>query len=137
MGHICLLPYGGGFLPALLPWPCLHLHHCSASGEAPEKETESCMTGAPWNPVSLPPAQGQVQYRRACLATQSCPTLWDPMDCSPPGSSVLEIFQATILEWVAISSSIKSPKPRDRACISCSSYIAGKFFTTSYQGSPP
>ena len=37
------------------------------------------------------------------LVTQSCPTLWDSMDCSPPGSSVHGIFQARILEWVAIS----------------------------------
>ena len=36
------------------------------------------------------------------LATQSCPTLWDPMDYSPPGSSVHGILQARILEWVAI-----------------------------------
>ena len=35
--------------------------------------------------------------------TQLCLTLCDPMDCSPPGSSVHEIFQARILEWVAIS----------------------------------
>ena len=34
---------------------------------------------------------------------QSCPTLCDPMDCSPPGSSVHGIFQAWILEWVAVS----------------------------------
>ena len=34
---------------------------------------------------------------------QSCPTLCDPMDCSPPGSSVHGIFQARILEWVAIA----------------------------------
>ena len=34
---------------------------------------------------------------------QSCPTLHDPMDCSLPGSSVHGIFQATILEWVAIA----------------------------------
>ena len=33
---------------------------------------------------------------------QSCPTLCDPMDCSPPGSSVQGILQARILEWVAI-----------------------------------
>ena len=33
---------------------------------------------------------------------QSCPTLSDPMDCSPPGSSVHEIFQARVLEWGAI-----------------------------------
>ena len=36
------------------------------------------------------------------LVTQSCPTLCDPMDCSPPGSSVHEICQARILEWVVI-----------------------------------
>ena len=34
---------------------------------------------------------------------QSCPTLNDPMDCSPPGSSVLGIFQARVLEWGAIA----------------------------------
>ena len=39
------------------------------------------------------------------LVTQSCPTLCDPMDCSLPGSSVHRIFQARLLEWVAISSS--------------------------------
>ena len=33
---------------------------------------------------------------------QSCPTLSDPMDCSPPGSSVHGIFQARVLEWVVI-----------------------------------
>ena len=33
---------------------------------------------------------------------QSCPTLYDPMDCSPPGSSIHGILQARILEWVAI-----------------------------------
>ena len=36
--------------------------------------------------------------------TQLCPTLWDPMDCSPPGSSVYGIFQARILEWVPFPS---------------------------------
>ena len=39
------------------------------------------------------------------MCTQSCVTLCNPMDCSPPGSSVHGIFQARILEWVAISSS--------------------------------
>ena len=36
------------------------------------------------------------------LVAQSCPTLCDPLDCSPPGSSVHGILQARILEWVAI-----------------------------------
>ena len=40
-------------------------------------------------------------------------TLWDPTDCSPPGSSVRGISQASILEWVAISSSRGSSQPRD------------------------
>ena len=44
---------------------------------------------------------------------QSCPTLCDPMDCSPPGSSVRGILQARILEWVAISSSRGSSQPGD------------------------
>ena len=42
---------------------------------------------------------------------QSCPTLCDPIECSPPGSSVLEILQARILEWVGMSSSRESPNP--------------------------
>ena len=39
--------------------------------------------------------------------TQSCPTLSDPIDCSPPGSSVHGIFQARVLEWVAIAFSVR------------------------------
>ena len=40
-----------------------------------------------------------------CVCTQSCLTPYDPMDCSPPGSSAHGIFQARILEWIATSSS--------------------------------
>ena len=48
----------------------------------------------------------------ASSATQPCPTLWDPMDCSPPGrNSVHGILQARLLEWVAISSSGGSSWP--------------------------
>ena len=50
---------------------------------------------------------------------QSCPTLWDPVDCSPPGSSIHGILQARILEWVAISFSRGSSQPRDRIQVSC------------------
>ena len=60
------------------------------------------------------------------LVTQSCPILWDPMDCSPPGSSVHGILQARILESVAISFSRGSSRPRDWTWVSC---IAGRFFT--------
>ena len=45
---------------------------------------------------------------------QSCPTLWDPMDCSLPGSSVHGILQAEIVKWLAISSSRGPSWPRDR-----------------------
>ena len=41
--------------------------------------------------------------------TQSCPTLCDPMDCSPPGSSIHGILQARVLEWVAIAFSTGLP----------------------------
>ena len=55
------------------------------------------------------------------------------MDCSPPGSSVHEIFQARILEWVAISFSRESSQPRDQSRVFCT---AGRFFTyLSYKGS--
>ena len=50
--------------------------------------------------------------------TQSYPTLCDPMDCSPPGSSIHWILQARILEWVAISFSRGSSQPRDRTQVS-------------------
>ena len=45
--------------------------------------------------------------------------LCDRMDCSPPSSSVHGIFQARILEWVAISSSRGSSCPRDQTCVPC------------------
>ena len=46
-------------------------------------------------------------------------TLWDPMDCSPPVSSVHGISQARILEWVTISSSRGSSRPRDQTHVAC------------------
>ena len=52
--------------------------------------------------------------------------LWESMDCSPPGSSVHEILQARILEWVFISISRGSSQPRDQTWVSC---IVSRFFT--------
>ena len=43
--------------------------------------------------------------------SQLCPTLHDPMDCSPPGSSIHGIFQARVLEWGAIAFSSSNPTP--------------------------
>ena len=60
------------------------------------------------------------------LVAQSCLTLCDPIDCSPPGSSVRGILQARILEWVAIPFSRGSSQARGWTQVSC---IAGRFFT--------
>ena len=48
---------------------------------------------------------------------QSCPTLSDPMDCSPPGSCVHGIFQARVLEWVAIITTLIPQKNLSTVCI--------------------
>ena len=65
--------------------------------------------------------------------TQSCPTLCDPTDCSLPGSSVHGIFQARVLEWVAISFSRGSSRPRDQTRVSL---IVGRCFYRLSQASP-
>ena len=56
------------------------------------------------------PSEGE---RKESEVAQSRPTLCDPVDCSLPGSSIHEIFQARILKWVAISFSRGSLQPRD------------------------
>ena len=66
---------------------------------------------------------------------QSCPTLCDPIDCRPPGSSVHGILQARIPEWVSMPFSRGSSWPRDQTFISCNSSIAGRFFTAEPLGS--
>ena len=58
-----------------------------------------------------------------CSVIQSRPTLCDPMDCSPPGSTVHGIFQASILQLVAISYSTGSSQPSYQTCISCVSFV--------------
>ena len=68
-----------------------------------------------------------------CLVTQSCLTLCDPMDCSPPGSSVHGILQVRILEWIAIPCSRRSSLPRGKTRVSC---LAGIFFTIEPPGKP-
>ena len=65
------------------------------------------------------------------MTPQSYPTLCDLMDCSPPGSSVHEIFQVRILEWVAIHFSRGSSWPRYHTWVS---RIGGRFFTSGRKG---
>ena len=67
-------------------------------------------------------------------SAQSCPILCSPIDCSPPGSSLLGIFSARILVCAAISFSRASSQPRDQTCVSS---IAGGFFTAEPPGKIP
>ena len=79
------------------------------------------------HPVHGSWSQGQCDFcylgTYACMHAQSCLTLWDPMDCRLPDSSVHGVSQARILEWVAIFSSRGSSWPRDGAFNSCGSCI--------------
>ena len=68
-----------------------------ASGGKKEEESGACLVSSKYCVFSV---------------TKSCLNLYDPMDCSPPGSSVHGISQARILEWVVISSSRGSSRPR-------------------------
>ena len=105
--------------------------------------TYSPLSESPSHPTPIPSlqvitehqAELPVLYRRFPLAicfthvlvVQLCPTVCNPMDSSPSGSSVHGILQTRIMEWVASPFSRGSSRPRDRTCVSC---IAGRFFTT-------
>ena len=71
------------------------------------------------------PFKWSMEVEEEVLVAQSCPTLCNPMDCSPPASSVHGILQAKILQWVAILFSRGSSQTRDRTWVSCT---AGRFF---------
>ena len=86
----------------------------SLDGRRNDTETLSWQKSRSWGILSV-----------LVLVTHSCLTLCDPVDCSPPGSSVHGILQARILEW-AIFFSRGSSRCRDWAWVS---YIAGRFFT--------
>ena len=71
-----------------------------------------------------------------CTVIQSCLILYNPLDCSLPGSSAYGIFEERILEQVAISSSRESSQPKNWTCVSwvTESALAGRFFTTEPLG---
>ena len=73
-----------------------------------------------WNSKTLAPSKESYDKPVLYLVTQSCPTLCNPMDCRPPGSTVHGILPARILEWVALL------QRRDQTQVSCTS---GRFFT--------
>ena len=103
---------------------------------AAAKSLQSCLTLQPYRPQSTKlrhpwdsPCKNVgvgCHFLLQCMkvkseseVTQSCPTLRDPMDCSPPGSSIHGIFQARILEWVAIAFSEQIFLTRDQTQVSC------------------
>ena len=114
------------------PWSC-----CAAGGRS-----RSSFAATTWGwrsrlPIWWPLDPGKTEVPAhylvlsLCVHAQLCPTLGDAMYCNPPDSSVHGIFQARILECVAISSSKGSSKHRDQAHISCISCIADRFFIPS------
>ena len=78
----------------------------------------------PWcHPSAVPNGQ--------CAASLNVSTLWDPMDCSPPGSSVHGVLQARMLEQITMPSSREPSQPRDWTRVS---RIAHGFFTVGAAG---
>ena len=92
--------FGGGVMSCFYKHrsPLLHSSVCDRQGWAQAGKDKESMK---WSEVA-----------------QSCPILCNPMDCSPPGSSVHGILQARILEWVALSFSRGSSWPRDQTQVS-------------------
>ena len=136
---------------------CLHI--CSSAQTEVKRETTTAIVSFfffsplfPTLPLHLPsvnPSPTRAPWTAdncmytymscACVhakSLQSYLTLCDPMNYSPPGSSVHGILQARRLEWVAMPSSRGSFQPRDWTHVSCSSWIAGRFFTTEPLGKP-
>ena len=66
-----------------------------------------------------------------CVCAQSCPTLCGPMDCSVPGSAILGIFQARILEWVVIPYARDFLNPGIEAASLVSPALEDGFFATN------
>ena len=81
-----------------------------------------CVGGGRWEDVCVWKRKHDIEWSKVA---QSCPTICDPMDCSPPGSSIQGILQTRIPEWVAMSFSTGSSRPRNRTQVS---HIAGRRF---------
>ena len=111
------------FKPFLM-W--VHLSFPSIQQRPPDGEPPYGRTFGPQKTLWCMPPDPQLTFywHMAVLSHfQSCPTLCDPMDCIPPGSSVHGILQARIMERVAISFSRRSSQPRDWTCVSYNSCI--------------
>ena len=104
--------------------------HCKWRDGSPEPN-QSTLLGNLYSTVSTQPGYNFIIHththtQNVCSQLlQSCFTLCDPMDCSPPGSFVHGIFLARILEWIAMPSSRGSSQPRNWIHIS---YVVGRFY---------
>ena len=122
MGHLqgvrAGAPLVARFLHCSSAWPVTH-----QGSNTSLFLKEACLANLPAHPSQIHKGNNRIQKSVRptvlCLVAQSCLTLCDPMDCSPPGSSVHGIIQARILEWVAVSSSRGPPQPRDQTHVSC------------------
>ena len=133
----------------ILCHPLLLLHSIISSYKDTNPILRSSHPGPHLNPVSsqrphllMPLHWGLglrcVSWRGAkvkVLVTQSCPTLWEPRDCSPPGSSVHGILQARILEWVATSSPGDLPNPGIKLPSLASPALAGMYHCATWKAS--
>ena len=95
---------------------------------------QSCAGQIQWQCLSLD-VLSSFQCSSA-KSLQSCLTLCNPMDCSPPGSSVNGILQARLLEWVTLSYSGDLPGPGVEPATLASPALAGRFLTTSATVAP-
>ena len=111
---------------------CAHTHMPECTTGYEMDETKSLKYQAEQG-VTVEPIIQVICFVVGCgrLVAELCLTLCNPVHCSPPGSSVHGIFQASTLEWVAISSSRGSSRPRDQTRVSCT---AGGFLPLSHRG---
>ena len=89
----------GSRLPIVLSWPVEDILPPLASFIAVEESVVSLIAIPSWVMHLIRKSTAAA----AAKSLQSCPTLCDPMDCSPPGSSIHGIFQARVLEWGAVA----------------------------------
>ena len=109
-------------LPASTPPPPLQR---SSQSDPYKTQVKVCLLSTPWLLI-LFRIKAKVLKGHVLCCAQLGLILCDPLDCSPPGSSVHGILQARILEWVTMPSSRGSSQPGDRIQVSL---VAGVFFT--------
>ena len=112
MSHL-LRPLGSPLI-FKLRWQCCFFFPRENSSIQRKTPINLSRDDPPTSSCTLPPIR-----KVKVLVAEWRPTLCDPMDCSPSGSSVHEILQARILEWVTVPFSRGSSRPKDRTWFSC------------------